>query len=183
MNLTTPLKSKSVKPFRLESEKYSNLAPKIRHFVFFIFDISSVTLTVNTNLTTPLKSKSIKPFRLQSVPNNYTYIHTYIHTLEKHNPPSGAVGYRLSFFDVSATHTTFDIKKSKKNIKIAIVFRGRGFDPRLLSIKLDVVLSLNGLEVSPLSHCIHRYCYVLYTLQCLHHIYKTNSTLLYCLIL
>ncbi|KAF9822959.1 hypothetical protein SFRURICE_018133 [Spodoptera frugiperda] len=44
------------------------------------FDISSVTLTVNTNLKTPLKSKSIKPFRLQSVPNNYTYIHTYIHT-------------------------------------------------------------------------------------------------------
>ncbi|KAF9788959.1 hypothetical protein SFRURICE_021490, partial [Spodoptera frugiperda] len=39
-----------------------------------------VTLTVNTNLTTPLKSKSIKPFRLQSVPNNYTYIHTYIHS-------------------------------------------------------------------------------------------------------
>uniref|UniRef100_A0A2H1W359 SFRICE_011010 n=1 Tax=Spodoptera frugiperda TaxID=7108 RepID=A0A2H1W359_SPOFR len=34
---------------------------------------------------------------------------------------------------------------------------GRGFDPfdpRLLSIKLDVVLSLNGLEVSPLSHFI-----------------------------
>ncbi|KAF9808527.1 hypothetical protein SFRURICE_010766, partial [Spodoptera frugiperda] len=34
---------------------------------------------------------------------------------------------------------------------------GRGFDPfdpRLLSIKLDVELSLNGLEVSPLSHCI-----------------------------
>ncbi|KAF9797353.1 hypothetical protein SFRURICE_006335, partial [Spodoptera frugiperda] len=34
---------------------------------------------------------------------------------------------------------------------------GRGFapfDPLLLSIKLDVVLSLNGLEVSPLSHCI-----------------------------
>ncbi|KAF9810380.1 hypothetical protein SFRURICE_008636, partial [Spodoptera frugiperda] len=29
------------------------------------------------------------------------------------------------------------------------------FDPRLLSIKLDVVLSLNGLEVSPLSHCIY----------------------------
>ncbi|KAF9805071.1 hypothetical protein SFRURICE_010254, partial [Spodoptera frugiperda] len=28
------------------------------------------------------------------------------------------------------------------------------FDPRLLSIKLDVVLSLNGLEVSTLSHCI-----------------------------
>uniref|UniRef100_A0A2H1V471 SFRICE_037110 n=1 Tax=Spodoptera frugiperda TaxID=7108 RepID=A0A2H1V471_SPOFR len=52
----------------------------------------SVTLTVNTNLTTPLKPKSIKPFRLQSVPNNYTYIHTYLHTLEKHNPPSGAVG-------------------------------------------------------------------------------------------
>ncbi|KAF9805569.1 hypothetical protein SFRURICE_020954, partial [Spodoptera frugiperda] len=26
------------------------------------------------------------------------------------------------------------------------------FDPRLLSIKLDVKLSLNGLEVSPLSH-------------------------------
>ncbi|KAF9787712.1 hypothetical protein SFRURICE_010449, partial [Spodoptera frugiperda] len=35
--------------------------------------------------------------------------------------------------------------------------QGRGFDPfdpRLLSIKLDVVLSLNGLEVSPLSHCL-----------------------------
>uniref|UniRef100_A0A2H1W102 SFRICE_034732 n=1 Tax=Spodoptera frugiperda TaxID=7108 RepID=A0A2H1W102_SPOFR len=35
---------------------------------------------------------------------------------------------------------------------------GRGFDPfdpRLLSIKLDVALSLNGLEVSPLSHCIY----------------------------
>ncbi|KAF9817212.1 hypothetical protein SFRURICE_014000, partial [Spodoptera frugiperda] len=47
-----------------------------------------VTLTVNTNLTRPLRPKSIKPFRLQSVPNNYTYIHT----LEKHNPPSGAVG-------------------------------------------------------------------------------------------
>uniref|UniRef100_A0A2H1WGT3 SFRICE_028359 n=1 Tax=Spodoptera frugiperda TaxID=7108 RepID=A0A2H1WGT3_SPOFR len=55
------------------------------------------------------------------------------------------------------THPTFDIKKSKKNIKIAIIFRGRGFDPfdpGLLSIKLDVVLSLNGLEVSALSHCI-----------------------------
>uniref|UniRef100_A0A2H1WLL9 SFRICE_031932 n=1 Tax=Spodoptera frugiperda TaxID=7108 RepID=A0A2H1WLL9_SPOFR len=36
---------------------------------------------------------------------------------------------------------------------------GRGFDPfdpRLLLIKLDVVLSLNGLEVSPLSHCIQQ---------------------------
>uniref|UniRef100_A0A2H1W6M5 SFRICE_032404 n=1 Tax=Spodoptera frugiperda TaxID=7108 RepID=A0A2H1W6M5_SPOFR len=35
---------------------------------------------------------------------------------------------------------------------------GRGFDPfdpRLLSIKLDVVLSLNGLEISTLSHCIY----------------------------
>uniref|UniRef100_A0A2H1W366 SFRICE_033247 n=1 Tax=Spodoptera frugiperda TaxID=7108 RepID=A0A2H1W366_SPOFR len=34
---------------------------------------------------------------------------------------------------------------------------GRGFDPfdpRLLSIELDVVFNLNGLEVSPLSHCI-----------------------------
>ncbi|KAF9797362.1 hypothetical protein SFRURICE_006344 [Spodoptera frugiperda] len=65
--------------------------------------------------------------------------------------------YRLSFFFVSTTHTTFDIKKSKKNIKIAIIFRGRGFDPfdpRILSIKLDVVLSLNGLEVRTLSHCI-----------------------------
>ncbi|KAF9824644.1 hypothetical protein SFRURICE_004101 [Spodoptera frugiperda] len=28
------------------------------------------------------------------------------------------------------------------------------FDPRLLSIKLDVVLNLNGLEVRTLSHCI-----------------------------
>ncbi|KAF9801350.1 hypothetical protein SFRURICE_016339, partial [Spodoptera frugiperda] len=36
---------------------------------------------------------------------------------------------------------------------------GRGFDPfdpGLLSLKLDVVFSLNGLEVSPLSHCIYR---------------------------
>uniref|UniRef100_A0A2H1VV10 SFRICE_029239 n=1 Tax=Spodoptera frugiperda TaxID=7108 RepID=A0A2H1VV10_SPOFR len=36
-------------------------------------------------------------------------------------------------------------------------YSGRGFDPfdpRLLSIKLGVELSLNGLEVSPLSHCI-----------------------------
>ncbi|KAF9800891.1 hypothetical protein SFRURICE_010480 [Spodoptera frugiperda] len=36
--------------------------------------------------------------------------------------------------------------------------RGRGFDrfdPRLLSIKFDVELSLNGLEVSPLSHCMY----------------------------
>ncbi|KAF9798230.1 hypothetical protein SFRURICE_010828 [Spodoptera frugiperda] len=51
------------------------------------------------------------------------------------------------FFFVSTTHTSFDIKKSKKKIKIAITFWGRGFDPfdpRLLSIKLDVVLSLNG---------------------------------------
>ncbi|KAF9789000.1 hypothetical protein SFRURICE_008671 [Spodoptera frugiperda] len=43
------------------------------------------------------------------------------------------------------------------NEAVAIIFRGRGFDPfdpRLLSIKLDVVHSLNGLEVSPLSHCI-----------------------------
>ncbi|KAF9802402.1 hypothetical protein SFRURICE_009084, partial [Spodoptera frugiperda] len=84
-NLTTPLKPKSIESFRLESEQYSNLAPKIRHFVFlniliYPVSLSHVTLTVNTNLTTPLKSKSIKPFRLQSVPNNYTYIHTYIHT-------------------------------------------------------------------------------------------------------
>ncbi|KAF9793990.1 hypothetical protein SFRURICE_015159 [Spodoptera frugiperda] len=35
------------------------------------------------------------------------------------------------------------------------------FDPRLLSIKLDVVLSLNGLEVSPLSHSIILYIYIL----------------------
>ncbi|KAF9796684.1 hypothetical protein SFRURICE_008094, partial [Spodoptera frugiperda] len=38
------------------------------------------------------------------------------------------------------------------------LFVGRGFDPfdpRHLSIKLDVELSLNGLEVSPLSHCIY----------------------------
>ncbi|KAF9793954.1 hypothetical protein SFRURICE_014164 [Spodoptera frugiperda] len=68
-NQTTPIKLKSIESFRLESEQYSNLAPKSAIFV---------TLTVNTNLTTPLKPKSIKPFRLQSVPNNYTYIHTYI---------------------------------------------------------------------------------------------------------
>ncbi|KAF9806619.1 hypothetical protein SFRURICE_012156, partial [Spodoptera frugiperda] len=40
---------------------------------------------------------------------------------------------------------------------------GRGFDPfdpRLLSIKLDVELSLNGLEVSPLSHCIFYYGFI-----------------------
>ncbi|KAF9797748.1 hypothetical protein SFRURICE_017943 [Spodoptera frugiperda] len=46
-NQTTPIKQKSIKSFRLESEKYSNLAPKIRHFVFYYFDISSVTLTIN----------------------------------------------------------------------------------------------------------------------------------------
>ncbi|KAF9796949.1 hypothetical protein SFRURICE_012580 [Spodoptera frugiperda] len=66
------------------------------------------------------------------------------------------------------THTTFDIKKSKKNIKIVIIFRGRGldpFDPRLLSIKLDVVLSLNGLEVSPLSHCIENFSVVARSLE------------------
>ncbi|KAF9795442.1 hypothetical protein SFRURICE_004814, partial [Spodoptera frugiperda] len=96
-NQTTLIKLKSIESFRLESGQFSNLAPKISHFDFFIIfiypvSLLHVTLTVNTNLTTPLKSKSIKPFRLQSVPNNYTYIHTYIHTLEKHNPPSGAVG-------------------------------------------------------------------------------------------
>ncbi|KAF9799827.1 hypothetical protein SFRURICE_011143, partial [Spodoptera frugiperda] len=100
-----------------------------------VVQAKDVTLTVNTNLTTPLKPKSIKPFRLQSVPNNYTYIHTYIHThihtLEKHNPPSGAVG-----------GWGFD-----------------PFDPRLLSIKLDVELSLIGLEVSPLSHCMYKPMY------------------------
>ncbi|KAF9797244.1 hypothetical protein SFRURICE_006226 [Spodoptera frugiperda] len=31
-NQTTPIKWKSIESFRLESEKYSNLAPKIRHF-------------------------------------------------------------------------------------------------------------------------------------------------------
>ncbi|KAF9818543.1 hypothetical protein SFRURICE_012567 [Spodoptera frugiperda] len=46
-NLTTPLKSKSIKPFRVESEKYSNLAPKKSAILIFkYFDISSVTLTV-----------------------------------------------------------------------------------------------------------------------------------------
>ncbi|KAF9812352.1 hypothetical protein SFRURICE_005463, partial [Spodoptera frugiperda] len=64
-NLTTPIKLTNIESFRLESEQYSNLAPKIRHFVFFYyFDISSVTLTVNTNPTIPLKPKSVKPFRL-----------------------------------------------------------------------------------------------------------------------
>ncbi|KAF9793762.1 hypothetical protein SFRURICE_003586, partial [Spodoptera frugiperda] len=55
------------------------------------------------------------------------------------------------FFFVPTTRTTFDIKKSKKHIKIAITFRGRGFDhfdPRLLSIKLGVELSLNGKSCS-----------------------------------
>ncbi|KAF9819633.1 hypothetical protein SFRURICE_005586, partial [Spodoptera frugiperda] len=42
-NLTTPIKLKSIESFGLESEQYSNLAPKIRHFVFFYyFDISNV---------------------------------------------------------------------------------------------------------------------------------------------
>ncbi|KAF9818240.1 hypothetical protein SFRURICE_003981 [Spodoptera frugiperda] len=56
-NQTTPIKLKSIESFRLE---------------------------INTNQTTPLKPKSIKPFRLQIVPR---IIHTYIHTLEIHNPP------------------------------------------------------------------------------------------------
>uniref|UniRef100_A0A2H1V7M7 SFRICE_024725 n=1 Tax=Spodoptera frugiperda TaxID=7108 RepID=A0A2H1V7M7_SPOFR len=45
-----------------------------------LMDIDSLITKwrLNTNPTTPLKPKSIKPFRLQSVPNNYTYIHTYI---------------------------------------------------------------------------------------------------------
>ncbi|KAF9787641.1 hypothetical protein SFRURICE_001693 [Spodoptera frugiperda] len=93
-NQTTPLKPKSIESFRLESEQYSNLAPKIHHFchshskfesndpyqaeIHRVVQAKDVTLTVNTNLTTPLKPKSIKPFRLQSVPNNYTYKHTYI---------------------------------------------------------------------------------------------------------
>ncbi|KAF9815507.1 hypothetical protein SFRURICE_019149, partial [Spodoptera frugiperda] len=94
-NQTTPIKRKSIESFRLESEQYSNLAPKSAIFVTLTVNTNLTTplksksvkpfrlemsLSVNTNLTTPLKSKSIKPFRLQSVPNNYTYIHTYIHT-------------------------------------------------------------------------------------------------------
>ncbi|KAF9809646.1 hypothetical protein SFRURICE_016417 [Spodoptera frugiperda] len=46
----------------------------------------------------------------------------------------------------------------KLDIVVLSINGGRGFDPfdpRLLSIKLDIiVLSINGLEVSPLSHCI-----------------------------
>ncbi|KAF9801136.1 hypothetical protein SFRURICE_005730 [Spodoptera frugiperda] len=45
-------------------------------------------------------------------------------------------------------------------MKLTKVPKGRGFDhfdPRLLSIKLGVELSLNGLEVSPLSHCINSF--------------------------
>ncbi|KAF9810462.1 hypothetical protein SFRURICE_011225 [Spodoptera frugiperda] len=49
-----------------------------------------------------------------------------------------------------STHETVDIDSDASE-------EGRGFDPfdpGLLSLKLDVVFSLNGLEVSPLSHCI-----------------------------
>ncbi|KAF9793881.1 hypothetical protein SFRURICE_007412 [Spodoptera frugiperda] len=86
-NKTTPIKLKSIESVTLtvNTNQTTPLKPK---------SIESFGLEINTNPTTPLKSKSIKPFRLQSVPNNYTYIHTYIHTLEKHNPPSGAVGLR-----------------------------------------------------------------------------------------
>ncbi|KAF9807722.1 hypothetical protein SFRURICE_014420 [Spodoptera frugiperda] len=125
VNTNQTTPSKSIESFRLESGQYSNLAPKIRQKFFF----NIVTLTVNTNLTTPLKPKSIKPIRLQSVPNNYTYIHIYI---------------------LSKNITLLLAQSGKKK-------KGRGFDhfdPRLLSIKLGVELSLNGLEFSPLSHCI-----------------------------
>ncbi|KAF9824629.1 hypothetical protein SFRURICE_004086 [Spodoptera frugiperda] len=44
-NQTTPLKPKSIESFRLESEQYSNLAPKIRHFVFFNILICPVSLS------------------------------------------------------------------------------------------------------------------------------------------
>ncbi|KAF9823253.1 hypothetical protein SFRURICE_000146 [Spodoptera frugiperda] len=73
-NQTTPIKLKSIESFRLESGQYSNLAPKIRHFVFLLLLCHSHS---KYESNTPLKPKSIKPFRLQSVPNNYTYIHTY----------------------------------------------------------------------------------------------------------
>lgn len=52
------------------------MAPKIGHFNFHNFGITSVTLTIETNLMTPLKLKCIKPFKPQSVPEKYTYIHS-----------------------------------------------------------------------------------------------------------
>ncbi|KAF9815392.1 hypothetical protein SFRURICE_011544 [Spodoptera frugiperda] len=44
-NQTTPIKLTYIESFRLESEKYSNLAPKIRHFVFFTILIYPVSLS------------------------------------------------------------------------------------------------------------------------------------------
>ncbi|KAF9795302.1 hypothetical protein SFRURICE_004674 [Spodoptera frugiperda] len=54
---------------------------------------------------------------------------------------------------------TYFLFRRYKVLELSASGMGRGsgfdpFDPRLLSIKLDVVFSLNGLEVSPLSHCI-----------------------------
>ncbi|KAF9823864.1 hypothetical protein SFRURICE_013401, partial [Spodoptera frugiperda] len=56
---------------------------------------------------------------------------------------------------------------------------GRGFDPfdpRLLSIKLDVVLSLNGLEVRTLSHCIIAYSSCCWTVVCVVETKKKRQT-------
>uniref|UniRef100_A0A2H1VKD3 SFRICE_004493 n=1 Tax=Spodoptera frugiperda TaxID=7108 RepID=A0A2H1VKD3_SPOFR len=44
-NQTTPIKLKSIESFRLESEQYSILAPKIRHFGFIIILIYPVSLS------------------------------------------------------------------------------------------------------------------------------------------
>ncbi|KAF9823129.1 hypothetical protein SFRURICE_019720 [Spodoptera frugiperda] len=118
---------------------------------------NDVVLSLN-GLEVPPLSHCITVFEIKSSCRTVDRFHLHMGwELKEFFVDLGLVLVSQGLFFVSTTHTTFDIKKSKKNIKIAITFRGRGFDPfdpRLLSIKLNVVLSLNGLEVSPLSHCI-----------------------------
>lgn len=57
---------------------------KIHHFEFLSFFIPSVTRTIKMDLMTRQMLKFFKPFRITIE----IYIHSYIHALEKHLPPS-----------------------------------------------------------------------------------------------